>query len=174
MISLVNSEDFFSRDYGEKFYENRHRPVLVAVDLQTPANIGGLIRLAGNIGCQKVVFVGEPENFSHKKVKRAAKNAFGRIPIVVSGRETWISHIPEDYRIVALETASGATDIYSSTLPDKIALVVGSERYGLDDRILKACNSAIYIPMPGSTLSLNVVQAAGVALFEWFRQQTRF
>jgi tRNA G18 (ribose-2'-O)-methylase SpoU len=44
--------------------------MLVAVELAFPENIGALIRIAGNIGCEKVIFTGEQSNFKSKKIQR--------------------------------------------------------------------------------------------------------
>jgi tRNA G18 (ribose-2'-O)-methylase SpoU len=164
------AEEFFHRDYGTRFYANRSRPVIVGIDLQTPANIGGLIRLAGNTGCRKVIITGDESHFRNGKIRRAASNAYGVVDTLFCDLSQWREAIPEDYTVVAVETAAGATDIYSTPLPEKIALVVGNERFGLPDEVLSRCDKAVYIPMPGHTLSMNVVQAAAVATFEWLRQ----
>ena len=51
-----------------------------------------------------------------------------------------------------------------------MAFIVGSERDGLSNELLKQCDVVVYIPVPGPTRSLNVSHAAAVALFEWQRQ----
>lgn len=171
-LSYLPSEKFFSREFGNEFYSNRSRPILIGINLRSPANIGGLIRIAGNIGCEKVIFTGNKEILHEAKVKRAASNAYNKIEIIIVNDENWKNSIPKDYYIVAIETAEGATNIYKTKLPSKIAFVVGDESHGIPEEFLADCNSAIYIPMLGHTLSLNVMQSAAISMFEWYRQQS--
>jgi len=167
----IKAEEFFSRDFGVEFYQTHFRPIIVATQLRSPSNIGGIIRLAGNMGCEKIIFTGDPEHFRRDKIRRSATTAFNKVNWEICDETEWGQKIPQGYEIVAIETVSTATNIYTTKLPEKIVIVVGNERFGLDDKTIKHCNSAVYIPMAGHTLSMNVVQATSVSLFEWFRQQ---
>jgi tRNA G18 (ribose-2'-O)-methylase SpoU len=44
--------------------------------------------------------------------------------------------------------------------------VVGSERNGIENEILKCANSIYHIPMFGQNSSMNVAQATSIALYE--------
>jgi len=167
----IKAEKFFSREFGHNFYKTHFRPIIVAVELQSPSNIGGIIRLAGNMGCQKVFFTGNPELYRKNKMRRTATTAFDKVDWEICDEAKWIDKIPKDYQIVAIETIGGAENIYETKLPDKIAIVVGNERFGLSEMNIKHCDLAVYIPMVGHTLSMNVVQATTVSLFEWLRQR---
>lgn len=167
----INAEEFFSREYGEEFYSSQSRPIIIAINLRSPSNIGGIIRLAGNIGCKKVIFTGDPEHFRKNKLRRAATTAYDKVDWEICSVDEWYDKIPPTYSLVAVETIGSASNIYQTSLPKKIALIVGNERYGLDKETIKKCDSAVFIPMPGHTLSMNVKQAATVAIFEWYRQQ---
>lgn len=171
-LKYKSSEDFFSREYGVQFYSEKSRPIMVAINLRSPSNIGGIIRLAGNLGCKKVIFAGEKIDFKQAKIKKSASNAFDKIEHKLISISEWENEIPLDYEKVAIETAEGATNIYQTQLPEKIAFVVGDEREGIPEAELKKCSSAVYIPMTGITLSMNVIQSAAVVSFEWIRQQT--
>ena len=57
------------------------------------------------------------------------------------------------------------------TVPMGVAVVVGSEQYGLSDRWLAAADIRVRIPMRGRADSLNAAMAAGVVLFEAVRQR---
>ncbi len=144
--------------------------ILVANDLNTPENIGGIIRVAGNIGCEKVIFTGKEEDFRMSKIRRAATNGFTKVNWEFCEEQEWPSRIPDDYAKIAIETVAEATDIYKTDLPDKVAFVVGNESFGISDWSLEQCDSALFIPMPGIVKSLNVNQAAAVVMFEWWRR----
>lgn len=168
---LIKAEYYFSREFGDTFYKENERPILIGIHISDPANMGGLIRLAGNIGCRKLVLVGDPNAAKHSKIRRAATTAFKVVDWKFVDDSSWTKEIPEDYTSIAVETCSGASNLFETKLPKKSALIVGNERFGLDHTNLNRCDQAVYIPMPGHTLSMNVTQAANIALFEWFRQQ---
>jgi TrmH family RNA methyltransferase len=138
--------------------------------IRTPENIGGLIRLAGNIGCRKVIIVSDEENHKLAKIKKTATTAFNKVDWEIVSPTEWYRLIPTDYQIIALETTPKSELIYHSKLEKKTAIIVGDERFGIDLQTLELCHKHLYIPMTGSVKSLNVVQAATVALFELVRQ----
>lgn len=143
-------------------------PILVADGLRTPENVGALIRLAANIGSTRVILVGS-NDMRENKIRRTACMAWDYVQLVRAEAETLRTLIPDDYTLVAIETTPDATSLYSTPLPRKVALVVGSEVHGISPEVLGLCHEARVIPMTGPDTSMNVSQAAAVALFEWAR-----
>jgi len=119
----IKAEDFFSREYGEKFYEDHYRPIIIAPNLRSPSNIGGIIRLAGNMGCRKVIFTGNPEHFRKDKIRRSATTAFDKTDWEICNPEEWRAKIPDGYKIIAIETLESANNLYQTTLPEKVAFI---------------------------------------------------
>ncbi|QQS18449.1 hypothetical protein IPL68_07770 [Candidatus Saccharibacteria bacterium] len=72
----------------------------------------------------------------------------------------------DGYTVVALEQTLQSTDISSWNAPDKIAILLGREVEGIDDALIRLCDYAVEIPQFGQKESLNVVQAAAIALFK--------
>ncbi len=168
----ISSESFFNREFASEFYADKTRPILIGVDLRNPANIGGLIRLGGNIGASRIILVNDNQQFNHKKIRHAASNAYNSVETIFALPDQWKELIPSNYQLIAIETATKATNIYTTKLPKNIAFIVGSEASGIPNSILANCFQAVYIPTFGHTLSLNVVQAAAIASYEWLRQQS--
>jgi len=174
-ISYDNSNTLSQYYFDNKkpLYDENIAPIIIALDLRTPMNIGGIIRLAGNIGCRKVIFTGDENHFRSAKIRRTATTGYGHVDWKFCEHHQWQNMIPKDYKIVAVETVKEASSIFKTELMGKHAFVVGNERYGIDEKILEDCDAAVYIPMPGIVKSMNVVQAANVVLFEWLRQNMR-
>ncbi|MCK5855939.1 MAG: hypothetical protein KAG64_00520 [Bacteroidales bacterium] len=168
-----DNTDTLSQHYFDNKNENYNAdnaPIIVALDLRTPMNIGGIIRLAGNIGCSKVIFTGDENHFRTAKIRRTATTGFSHVNWDFCEHHQWQKLIPDDYTILAVETIESATSVFKTQLKGKYAFVVGNERFGIDEKSLKSCQSAVYIPMPGIVKSMNVVQATNVVVFEWLRQ----
>lgn len=143
-------------------------PIIVADGLRTPENVGALIRLAANVGSTKVIIVGS-DDMRENKIRRTACMAWDYVSLIRTEAANLPELIPSDYSIVAIETAPDATSLYATPLPRKVALLVGSEVHGVSPEVLSMCHECRYIPMTGPDTSMNVSQAAAVALFEWVR-----
>lgn len=147
--------------------------ILVAWRFKTPENIGGVMRLAGNLGVKRVVAVeSHIGNVNWDKLKRVARTAFDCTDLVrVPEAEVWQA-IPNDYAKVALETAPSSQNIFKTVLPQKMALFLGNEQAGLPVYLVERCDLCLHIPLAGGVRSMNVAQAATVAAFEWYRQHS--
>ena len=169
-MSYLKSNDLFERIPTEEIYQHVPHPMVIADHLMTPDNIGALIRLADNIGATEVCFLGNEDDHRLSKVRRAAASSRDNIHWYFSVETDLHKIVPSGKAIVAIETADNATCIYDTQLPEDIAFMVGNERNGIAEDLLKQCDKVVYIPVPGPTRSLNVSHAAAVALFEWQRQ----
>ena len=169
-MTYLKSNKLFEELVPESLYRHVPRPVLIADHLMTPDNLGAMIRLADNIGATEVCFLGKEDEHRLGKVRRAAASSRDNIRWYFSEETDLQKIVPKEKTIVAIETSDNATCIYDTELPEDVAFVVGSERFGIEEGILSQCDMVVYIPVPGPTRSLNVSHAAAVALFEWQRQ----
>ncbi|MGQ1891035.1 TrmH family RNA methyltransferase [Thermophagus sp. OGC60D27] len=162
---------FFADKHYEPFAEEM-APILIGWHLQTPENAGSLLRLAANVGCRLVLFVKDEAEavFKTTKMKYVAGGAYDQVDWLFCRTEELLRHIPDQYTFVALETVPGSKNLLRTKLPDKMALMVGSERSGLPEGIKLPGQIDVHIPMLGPVKSMNVSHAAAVCLFEWMRQ----
>ncbi|PGH38914.1 MAG: hypothetical protein CRN43_12240 [Candidatus Nephrothrix sp. EaCA] len=68
-------------------------------------------------------------------------------------------------------TEKSEQSIYDVSLAGPLAIIVGSEEFGISPWWLKKAHHCAHIPMKGKIDSLNVSVAAGIALFEAVRQR---
>ncbi|MCE2983540.1 MAG: TrmH family RNA methyltransferase, partial [Parachlamydia sp.] len=73
--------------------------------------------------------------------------------------------------IIALETATGAHNLYDFSFPSSFTLVVGNEEYGCSDETLHLADEWVEIPLRGRKNSLNVANAFAIAAGEIARQK---
>jgi len=163
----IHSQKLFERKSG--LAENE--PIVIAYQIKTPENIGNIIRLADNAGCQKVIIAAEDENIRTSKIRKTAGLSYDSMSWEICSISDLFTKIPTDFKVVSLETSSDSKNIFTSNLPDKIALIVGNEIVGIDNEVLNKSDFIVHIPLFGHNTSMNVSHALAVALFEWQRQQ---
>lgn len=76
----------------------------------------------------------------------------------------------EDRHVIAIDNMSGATPLSHAVLPRKAVLVFGGEGPGLSKEMQRAAEEMIMIEQFGSTRSVNVGVASGIAMYAWLTQ----
>jgi len=136
--------------------------------------MGSVLRLAGNIGAEKTIFISDvAQDFRLRRIKKTASTANENTRWEILNEDQLSAFIPSAYQIVAIETSESAQSIFNFKFSEKTAFIVGNERYGIRPEILKQASHHVYIPVPGPVSSLNVTHALSIALFEWLRQWYR-
>jgi 23S rRNA (guanosine2251-2'-O)-methyltransferase len=69
-----------------------------------------------------------------------------------------------------LEGLSKSEDLLTATIPEPVAIVVGSEGGGVSPGLKKHCDLLLSIPMVGRVASLNAATAGSIALYEVLRR----
>ena len=163
----TNSVDFFNR---QQYPELKIKPIVAAWQIINPENIGSLIRIADNVGAEEVFILGDNFNLRAASIKKTAGLSFANIKLTFIDVDAFFEQLPAGKQIVAIETSDNSLNIFQTSLPNDIVLLVGNERRGLPDELLAKCALSVHIPMTGRCKSMNVSHALAVALFEWQRQ----
>jgi len=104
-------------------------------------------------------------------VVRSSTGVLFSVPVVIAGSEPVRAWLREKH-IRAVATTPSATALYTATdLCGPLAIVMGSEQYGLSEFWLKESDAQVRIPMAGQADSLNVAMATIITLFEAVRQR---
>lgn len=148
--------------YAEKWAPAPTGPLCVYLHaVHDPGNVGAILRSAEAFGAACVAIgPGTADPFGPKAV-RASMGAVFTVPLV---RVDDIAALPG--RTVALDGAA-PRPLHTVDLTGEVTLLVGAERDGLPDDIIKAADAAARIPI--ATHSLNAAMAATVALYETTR-----
>lgn len=147
-------------------------PLLLVVEaIEKPGNLGTMLRTADAAGCRAVVVCDPTTDPFNPNVVRASLGTLFTIPLAVCTTEEAIT-VLTDRRIRTVATTPDTdTLLYDIDLTGPVALIVGSEQYGLSRRWLTAADHTARIPMAGSADSLNAAMAAAVSMFEAVRQR---
>jgi len=155
--------------------------VLIAHNIRSTHNVGSLLRTADGLGVETVYLTGytpyplapDDERLPHlsQKIDRQiAKTALGAEKSMnwqhVAEITPLLTRLRSDgYRIVGLEQAEGAIKLPDYRPPKKCAIIVGREVEGIEPEVLQLTDTVVEIPMLGAKESLNVAQAAAMALY---------
>ena len=146
--------------------------VVVAVGVQDPGNLGGLLRTAEAAGATGAYLTtGTADPFSWKALRGSMGSAF-RLPHVRGLNAEEAVRRLRGHGLAVLATAADAEVAYDrADLRRPFALLLGREGAGLPDELVRAADQRLAIPMRGPVESLNVGVAAGILLFEAARQR---
>lgn len=145
--------------------------ILVVEAIEKPGNLGTILRSADAAGCDAVIVCDPVTDIFNPNVVRASTGVLFSVPLVVaesSAVQSWL----KEKAIRTIATTPAAEKIYSAAdLRGPLAIVMGSEQYGLSDFWLKQADGTVRIPMAGQADSLNVAMATIITLFEAVRQR---
>lgn len=148
--------------------DGRRHPFHVAIEnWQHDLNIGTIVRTANAFAASEVHIVG-----NKRWNKRGA---------MVTDRYQHIRHHPDvadlvawagerDLPIIGVDLVPGSVPIETAALPERCLLLFGQEGPGLSAEALQACTTVCSIAQFGSTRSINVGVAAGIAMHAWIRR----
>lgn len=149
----------------------KRSPLLVAVDVRDPGNIGTLLRVADAASSGGVIICNGSSDPYNPKAVRASAGSIFNVPVVLDLEAKAALDLLGDanYRRVAT-LAHGGEDYATSDLSGKVAIIVGNEANGLDESYQRLVDQGVTIEMGGGAESLNVAMAATIILFEIARQ----
>jgi len=152
---------------------------VVLVETRNPLNIGAAARAMANFGFTRLRVV-KPYDVAF----REARSAVGAAPLLEAAEEfSSVAEAVADCYLVAGTTSVGHRELqhpirrleYGARLVRQglakapVALLFGSEKFGLSNDDLSHCNWLIRIPTVGQDLSMNLGQAVALCLYELAR-----
>ncbi len=162
------------------FVQERHKPaapldrlrelIVACPPMRSNVNLSRIARAAGCCGVRRMVCCGNA-----KVVGKIARDAAETLsieihrtlpPVLTKLRQ-------EGFAVVGLEQTTGAKPLWEFAFPRRTVLVVGNERSGIEDEVLRMLDDAVEIPVYGLPYAHNAATAAAMALYEYCRQYPR-
>tara|TARA_B100001765_G_C19506784_1_gene343502 strand:+ start:998 stop:1504 length:507 start_codon:yes stop_codon:yes gene_type:complete len=142
---------------------------LLCDGVKSPANVGGLFRLAEAFGVCHLYFCDAQINFNSERLKRTARGTMGTVPYSseVASLEIINSFKEKATPIYALEITTTSIPLQQLPVLDhqEVVLIVGNEQHGVSKPVLSLVDNCFHINMLGANSSMNVTQAAAIALY---------
>ena len=172
VAALVRLKEFSLPDAIERLHVG---PIIVAVGLQNPGNLGTILRSAEAFGSAGVVIGEGTVSPFNAKVIRASAGSIFRLPVIAAKAAGQIDEMctklrAEKVRTVATSSHKG-TAIDQARLTEPQAVFIGSEGAGLPKSVMAQVDELIAIPHTTQVESLNAGVAASIVLYEAARQR---
>jgi TrmH family RNA methyltransferase len=144
----------------------------VALDsVADPGNLGTILRTNDAVGGKGVILLDNSTDPYDLSTIRASMGAIFSQGLVKTTFEQFLQWKQgHDYALIGTSDSASA-DYRQASYPLPMLLLMGSERLGLSEEHMRACDQLVSIPMVGRSDSLNLAVAAGVMLYEIFNQQ---
>lgn len=159
---------------AEELCRNARR-IAVLENIADVSNTGAIIRSAAALGIDAVLIT---PSCCDPLCRRAIRVSMGTVFLIPWGyigedEHWWQSHGPAYLGSLGFKTAAMALTDNSVSIDDKtlqseqrLAIILGSEGYGLSQKTIDGCDYTVKIPMYHGVDSLNVGAAAAVAFRE--------
>ncbi|MGX1023170.1 23S rRNA (guanosine(2251)-2'-O)-methyltransferase RlmB [Psychroflexus sp. MBR-150] len=133
-------------------------------------NFGSILRTAESSGVSAVIVPQQGTARINEDMVKTSAGAIFNIPICK------VNHLKDaiyflqahEVKLIGASEKSNQS-LFDANIIKPVALVMGSEGFGIHHSIIKMLDHTYYIPMKGKTQSLNVAVAAGLFLYELVR-----
>ena len=147
--------------------------VLVLDGVQDPGNVGTLIRAASAFCVDQVILIGDCADLYNPKTIRAAMGALFWQSVCEMSMDGLVGYVRQnELTLLGADLTADSRDA-RDPLPERIAIVIGSEGQGIRPEVLAHCHETVRIPMEAATESLNAAVAGSILLWELYRRFTK-
>ena len=154
--------------------ERGEKPFIIILDgVEDPHNLGAIIRSAECSGAHGVII---PKRRAVGLTSTAAKASAGAIEHMRVAKVTNLAMTIDELKERGLWIYAADMDgesYYDTDLSGAVALVMGSEGFGISRLVKEKCDFTLSIPLYGKVNSMNVSCAAAVLMTEVARQKNR-
>lgn len=148
-------------------------PFIVILDgIEDPHNLGAIIRTCETAGVHGVIIPKRRSASVNSTVVKVSEGATTYVKIArVTNLNDTISKLKDAGLWIIGTDMSAKTYYYDQDLKGPIAIVIGSEGFGMSDLVKKNTDIFIKIPMAGKITSLNASVSAGIVIYEAVKQR---
>jgi tRNA G18 (ribose-2'-O)-methylase SpoU len=173
MRKLLNEE--LDRLEIGAFKDSVKLPVVVVLDnVRSLNNIGSVFRTSDSFRLESIMLCGITATPPHKDIHKTALGATESVDWSYHKNTLDAIHAlkKDGYVIISVEQVEGAVmlESFSADPGAKYALVFGHEMRGVQQAVVDVSDICLEIPQYGTKHSLNISVAAGIVIWEVFKQ----
>lgn len=146
--------------------------ILILDGIEDPHNLGSIIRTAETAGVHGVIIPKRRAASVNATVSKVSSGAVEHVKIArVNNLNDTIKYLKEQGLWICGTDGEAKTYYYNQDLKGPIAIVIGSEGFGMSKLVKENCDFLVKIPMKGKITSLNASVSAGIVTYEVVKQR---
>ena len=142
--------------------------IVVLEEVENPTNVGAIIRNAIGLNADGILLTNESSDPLYRRAIRVSMGNVFKCKWAYVDKDTYIDELHKlGFKTVALALRDNYTNLDDEKLinEDKLAIILGSEGYGLYQNSINKSDYVVKIDMNEDVDSLNVASASGIALY---------
>jgi len=174
VIAFVPPFDYCEvEDILEVAQERKEPPFILILDgIEDPHNLGSIIRTAETAGVHGIIIPKRRAASVNSTVSKVAAGAVEHMKIArVNNIKDTILFLKEQGVWIYGTDMHTDTYYYQEDFKGSVALVIGSEGFGMGRLVKENCDFLVKIPMKGKITSLNASVSAGIVMYEVVKQR---
>lgn len=157
-----------------KLDELKDKSYIVVLDhLEIPGNVGTILRTLDSADVDALIVVDPITKMHNPKITSSSRGCNLLIPTAIASYEEAQQWLLENNYDIYLGEPNLGKDYQSYDYQNNIAIVVGNERFGINEEWYNNKHIKVFIPMFGSNNSLNVGVAASILVYEATMQRKK-
>ena len=148
--------------------------ILILDGIEDPHNLGSIIRTAEKAGVHGIIIPKRRTVTVNSTVAKVSAGAVEHMKIArVNNITDTIRKLKENGLWIIGTDGSATTLYYNQDLKGDIAIVIGSEGFGMSRLVKENTDMLVKIPMKGKVTSLNASVSAGIVMYEAVKQRNK-
>lgn len=174
VIALVPPFEYCEiEDILEEAKNKNENPFILILDgIEDPHNLGAIIRTAETAGVHGIIIPKRRAASVNSTVNKVSAGAVEYMKVARVNNINDTIRFLKDEGIWVIGTDINATKYYyEEDFKRPIAIVIGSEGFGMNRLVKENCDLLVKIPMKGKITSLNASVSAGITIYEAAKQR---
>jgi len=142
------------------------RPWVALESVADPGNLGTILRTSDGAGGAGVILLDNSTDPYDPSAVRASMGALFSQKIVRATSQEFADWKLSTHCALVGTSDAAREDYHGFAYPDPLVVLMGSERQGLSEDLLRLCDVVVSIPMLGKSDSLNLAVATALVLYE--------
>ena len=163
------------KDILDEAKNKNEQPFILILDgIEDPHNLGAIIRTAETAGVHGVIIPKRRAASVNSTVNKVSAGAVEHMKVArVNNINDTIRYLKDNGLWIIGTDGKAENYYYEQDLTGPIALVIGSEGYGMNRLVSENCDILVKIPMMGKITSLNASVSAGIVTYEIVKQRIK-
>ncbi len=145
--------------------------IIICDEIEDPHNLGAIIRTAEAAGADGIIIPKRRSASLNFTVNKTSAGAASWLPAAKTANLASAIDLLKKRGVWIYGTDASGENYTNVSLKGPVALVIGSEGFGMSRLIREKCDFLVSLPMLGKITSLNASVAAGIFMYEAVRQR---